>query len=137
MSVFRTTKEDREQLARDNLAFGDQLVETPVDPVALRAAGGKAKAVGVWRSRRFLVVLWIEPNTARRLTCQRTKIRPDGQWEDGITWDDLQRLKTEAGFGDAWAVEAYPPSADVVNVANMRHLWLLDAPPHYGWKAKP
>lgn len=46
---------------------------------------------------------------------------------DGITWDDLQWLKAAVGFGDREAVEVFPRDCDVVNVANMRHLWVLPA----------
>lgn len=43
------------------------------------------------------------------------------------------RLKAECGRGDKWAVELYPPDEAVVNVANIRHLWLLPEPPAFGW----
>lgn len=33
-----------------------------------------------------------------------------------------------------WAVECYPPQRYVQNVANMRHLWILDNEPRFGWK---
>jgi hypothetical protein len=120
----------RHQLDRDNLAYGDHLEEVPID----RIPAGGATPTRAWRSRRHLVVLWVTPDGQERLTLQRSKLRPDGQWVDGLTWDDLQRLKAEAGFGDRWAVEIYPPDASVVNVANLRHLWLLQAAPPYAWK---
>ena len=47
--------------------------------------------------------------------------RLDGK--DGISWDDLQRLKDEHLGPDALAVELYPPASRVVNEVNMRHLW--------------
>lgn len=53
-----------------------------------------------------------------RLSILRTSVKGD-RWTDGITWDDLQRLKFEAGYGDAWAVELFPADAEVVNVANI------------------
>jgi hypothetical protein len=56
------------------------------------------------------------------------------RWADGITWDTLQLLKRECGHGERWAVEVYPPDTDIVNVANMRHLWLLRAPPPFGFR---
>lgn len=40
-------------------------------------------------------------------------------------WSDLQRIKNEiAGEGRA-AVEVYPPASDVIDQANMRHLFVL------------
>ena len=88
-----------------------------------------------WCSRRYTVMLFLEGDRVR-LSCSVARVRDDGGWEQNISWDDLQRLKREAGFGDRWAVECYPPDFEVVNVANLRHLWLVDESPDFGW-AKP
>lgn len=104
---------------------------------------GPGQPVRVWRSRTHLAMLythsvrWAEPSTTR-LTVQRVRdaaFHPDRDPKGGISWDDLQRIKSECGFGDWWAVEVYPPDAEVIDVAPMRHLWLLgaDAPP-YAWR---
>ena len=89
-----------------------------------------------WRSRRFVVQLYEEPN-GTRLSVQRSTdsdpVRVVGR-ERPLNWDELMDAKREAGFGDRWAVEIYPPDAQVVNVCPMRHLWLLSAPPDYGWR---
>jgi len=88
-----------------------------------------------WRSSRFIVMLWIETNGARRLTVHSAEIDArTGENKDGITWDDLQKLKSEAGFGEVCAVEIYPPDDQLVYDHNMRHLWLLDAAPSFMWK---
>jgi hypothetical protein len=57
-----------------------------------------------------------------------------GRWLDGITWDELQHLKMLAGYGDRVAVEIYPPDSEVVNIANIRHLWLLNEVPTFMWQ---
>lgn len=70
------------------------------------------------------------------LTVNRT--RRDGRgWRDGITWDELQRVKNETIGPKFWCAEAYPPEDRVVNVANMRHLWVLEEPGHIGAVAFP
>ncbi len=69
----------------------------------------------------------------RRLTVNRVTIRGDGHWEQDIPWDDLQRCKREAGYGDWYALEIYPRDRDIVHIANMRHLWLLAEPLQLGW----
>lgn len=50
----------------------------------------------------------------------------DGNWIDGITWDELMEIKRQCGFGDRLAVEIYPPDEHIVNVANMRHLFICN-----------
>lgn len=69
-----------------------------------------------------------------RLTVCRCAVDDSGGWKEGISWDELMRLKDEAGFGDVACVELYPPNDDVVNVANLRHLWTLNEPPPWMWK---
>ncbi len=91
----------------------------------------------VWRSRKFLVQVYAEDNPAFpglvRLSICRVKIKVDGSWKDEIAWEDLMQIKRECGFGDRQAVEIYPPDQDVVNVANMRHLWVFAVPIPVGW----
>ena len=42
-------------------------------------------------------------------------------------WDDLQRIKNEIAGVDRAALEVYPVEAEVMNQANMRHLFVLPA----------
>lgn len=88
----------------------------------------------VWRSRGFMVQQFERLGQPVRLTIQRTTLRADGEWMDEITWDDLQRIKREIGYGDRFAVEAYPEDRDVVNIANLRHLWLMSETPAWAWR---
>lgn len=87
----------------------------------------------VWVSQQFLVQLVHEPN-AWRISVNRTALGRDGRWADGITWDELQAIKREIGFGDNYAVEVYPRDIDAVNVANMRHLWVPMGEGPVGWR---
>ena len=93
-----------------------------------------ARPIEVWQSREYLVQLFEEP-CGHRLTVCRVMLGVDGRWEDGLSWDELQRIKRATGFGDTYAFEIYPRDRDIVNVANMRHLWLLREPLPIGWFA--
>jgi len=91
----------------------------------------------VWRSKRFLVQLYNEdvpeyPGLIRLSVC-RSKLTKLNHWKDSISWDELQDIKRGIGFGDYYAVEVYPRDRDMVNVANMRHLWVLPLPLRIGW----
>lgn len=90
----------------------------------------------VWRNRKFMVLVYPEKDGIERLTCFKMLVKDDGsRFEDGITWDELQQLKKECGRGDRWAMEIYPAETKIVNVANMRHLWVLPEgqKPAMGW----
>lgn len=52
---------------------------------------------------------------------------------DGLTWDELQAIKRDVGFGDWHGLEIYPPDQQVVNVANIRHIWISPEPLWIGW----
>jgi len=95
------------------------------------------KPIKIWRSKHFLVQLWDASTAAYpgmlRLSVCRSAMRPDGHWEDGITWDELQAIKRELGYGDRYAVEIYPRDKDIEYVANFRHLWLPAEPLDIGW----
>lgn len=86
-----------------------------------------------WRSAKFLVQLFKEGNNFR-LSVNRCKIDKKGQWVGDITWDELMECKRQCGYGSLWATEVYPPDDQIVNVANMRHLFLVNEPPQYAWK---
>lgn len=89
----------------------------------------------VFRSKRFLVQCYQEKDGIVRISVNRTDIDPATMdFRDEITWDQLQEIKAQAGYAWKWASEIYPPEADIVNVANMRHLWVLPVAPDYGWK---
>jgi len=89
--------------------------------------------VKVYQNPVFFVQVYENPT---RITVSKNKHKMSIRgpiWEDGITWDQLQDIKDSIGYADKWFVELYPPIDEVVNVANMRHLWLIDAPKDYGW----
>lgn len=85
-----------------------------------------------WRSRFFLVQLF-KDGQHYRLSVNRCGIDAEGGWKGDITWDELMECKRQCGYGDHWAIEVYPPDEHVVNVANIRHLFLLEQPPACAW----
>jgi hypothetical protein len=87
----------------------------------------------VWRSRNYLVQAFNEAAGTVRLSVCRTKL--DGnRWQDGIAWEELQEIKADVGYADFDAVEVFPRQSDVVNVANMRHLWVMPDPVPFAWR---
>ena len=86
----------------------------------------------VYKSSEFLVQIFNLNNEPTRLTVNKVK-RKGNDWADGITWDQLMHIKRLLGYADKCAAEIYPPDKDIVNVANMRHLWIVDMP-DFAWK---
>jgi hypothetical protein len=92
----------------------------------------------VLRNKDFLVQLFRESASVVRMTVNRTMICNRGMWLEGISWDELQEIKSKVGYGHRDAVEVYPADKDVVNVANMRHLFVLsnDNNLDFIWRSK-
>lgn len=125
-----TTRAQRKQLARDNANQPNTLQEIP----RWRWPSQIAPLLRVLRSRDFLVQEFAADAPALvQLSVCRTTLAGD-RWQDGITWDELQRLKHECGYAGRDAVEVFPADADVVNVANMRHLWVMAEPVPFAWR---
>lgn len=91
------------------------------------------RPVQVWLGGGLMVQVFAD-RPCTRLSVSRTTTNGQGRWRDGITWDELQDAKSQIGMGDRWAIEIYPAEDDLCNVANMRHLWILDEAPACAWR---
>lgn len=126
--MMATTRAQRRQLERDNAKLPLVLQFVPPErwPLKLEGSGKVAEA---WRSRDYLVIVYNDHPGIQRLSVCRTivgtSLNGEDRWLDGIAWDELQRIKRETGRGHLDAVEVYPADRDIVNVANMRHLWVI------------
>lgn len=137
----RDLYQQRKAIAAESRGYPAHLVRIADDEWRERAArfvaSGMTQPLEVWRSRGFLVQVFAAAAPAvERLSVIRTTPERDG-WQQEISWDDLQRLKSECGRGDRFAVEVYPTDVDVVAIANMRHLWILAEPPAFAWRRDP
>jgi len=88
----------------------------------------------VWISKSFIAQVFVEEDGNIRISINRATKSPDGRWVDGITWDELQDVKGQIGRSQCAAYEVFPAEADVINVANMRHLWIPKEPLDFGWR---
>jgi hypothetical protein len=120
------------QLKVETKDYSDQLEMVPIKhwpPIK-----PKERIFAVFRSKKYLVQLYHEKEGIIRLSVCRTEVNNKLQWKDNITWDELQKIKKECGFAQCDAVEIYPAEKDLVNVANMRHLWVLSTPIMFAWR---
>ena len=128
--AIATNRAQRRQLAKENMKQPVILQEIPRSQWPNQAGEQKR----VLRSRDFLVQEFSADLPAIvRLSINRTLLSGE-RWEDGITWDELQSIKMQCGYGDFDAMEIYPADRDIVNVANMRHLWIMASPLKNAWR---
>jgi hypothetical protein len=122
-------KEAQAYLAKECAKYSDKFVLIPNPP-----QHQSESFVRAFRNCFFLVQEFNEQNDIVRLSIQRTRLNSKGGWLDGITWDEIQKIKDDIGYHDKCAVEIYPPKDSIVNVANIRHIFILPEPPKYMWK---
>lgn len=132
--MIQTTREQRRQLERENLRWPVAMHEIPRDEWPGSSLPTESQPIEFWRSRHFVAGVYQEAGGILRVSVNRAVMGPGGRWVDGITWDELQQVKREIGRGDRFAVEVYPADRDLVDVANVRHLWLLPEAPAFAWR---
>lgn len=93
----------------------------------------KSLRIQVWLSRDYLVQVFQEGAAIYRLSVCSTTPTAES-WADGLSWDDLMEIKRQCGFASQAAVELYPNDSNIVNVSNMRHLWVLPELPEFMWR---
>lgn len=85
----------------------------------------------IYRSKKYTVILWKQGIDHTLLLGQKFSISrnewdsKDRRYKDGLTWDEIMDIKREMGFGERTAIEYYPADSEVVNLANMRHIFLI------------
>lgn len=89
------SKQQRRELERENKKWPIALKLVPNHRWELKSF--EPNRVEVWRSQEFLVQVFIEKNQTLRMSVSRTEPDANGEWVDGISWDELQRLKREIG----------------------------------------
>lgn len=130
------SKEARNEMKKANARRPRKLVRWPLDQMTeLQRNNLPPGTKEVWLSQSFLVQV-VDDEGHTRISVNRTTCKPNGNWEDGISWDELQRIKHDVGYGDRSAVEVYPRDSDVIYDANIRHLWVLPQDNRIGWEAE-
>lgn len=126
---WSTLQRVRREMAKENSRRPTVLTPMPKDqwPILLGVA-----PVEVWLSSRFLAQVYEEAGGVLRVSVCRTRLDARGQWEENLTWDELMDVKRQIGRAEAYAVEVLPADSKIVNVANMRHFWILREP-LVGW----
>lgn len=127
--------EMNEAMLKESEKYGEDFAEIPKEHWAHKWTNDETvNRFKILRSKDFFVQLFRQGAGVIRITVNRTQLKAPGRWVDGITWDELQKIKSQLGYGHRDAVEVYPKDKDVVNVANMRHLWILPDPLGFIWR---
>jgi len=92
--------------------------ETITFPPGSAGSGWAAFITTAHRNRAFCVLDRIAEMGVRHLAVSSLSgVRP--------SWREMQRIKDDLAGPDATAVEVYPPQAEVVDEADMFHIWVL------------
>lgn len=131
----KISRADRRYLEAENKKWPATMKRVPEDQIPRdeSVVPRARQPIEVWRSNEFLAQIFAAPDGAERISVIRA--HHDGKnWKQNITWEEMQRIKSECGRGDRDAVEIYPADKDVVNVANLRHIFVLPQPFPLTWR---
>lgn len=96
--------------------------ETIPLPNGAPGGGGWTREVRkVHRNRIFAVLERPTTGAVHLAVSSLSGVRP--------TWHEMQRIKNEIAGTEATAVEVYPPAAEMVDGADMFHIWIVPALP--------
>jgi hypothetical protein len=96
--------------------------------------GNNLNRFACWSGDRVTVQGFAVPGDIIRLSVNRNERIPGSRlFAEGISWDELQTIKRECGYGDRFAVEVYPEDRHILNEFNARHIWLLPNRLSFAW----
>ncbi len=106
-----------ERKFRSNGQWGPwEKIDLTMSPVTAKGWAGQCHAV--MRNRVFAVLIRNDQTGIVHLAVSSLSgIRP--------TWREMQRIKNDIAGADATAIEVYPPQSNVVDEADMFHIWVL------------
>lgn len=122
--VLKTVpKKERDRLLRLERRFRDTGIWGKWETISLMPGqvgkGGFASTFTACHRNRVFSVLdrQAEAGVRHLAISSLSGVRP--------TWPEMQRIKNELAGEDATAIEVYPPQANVVDEADMFHIWVL------------
>lgn len=129
-------REMKRYLKKTSKKYPPCLVEIPYEELS-EELKKISKHLKLLRSNKFLVQIYSEDDPCLvRLSICRTAITGK-TWTGDITWDELMQIKRECGYEDFDALEVYPKDIDIINVTNMRHLFVMKEPVSFAWRNNP
>ena len=113
-----------ERKRRGSGAWGPWETKT-LPPALLSARGWLSQVTTVHRNRVFSVL-------DRALSSGHRHLAIASLSQERPSWWEMQRIKDELAGKEATGVEVYPPNGEIVDGANMYHLWIVPAPLPFG-----
>lgn len=115
----------KRKIEKENKKFSNRLEKIPSDDLPDHTDDTMLDA---YRSAEYLVQVFdvsdLMPGLIQ-ISVQRMMINRNGEFADGIPFDDLQIIKNEVGFSNYDAVEILPRHIDYYTKPNVRYIWVL------------
>ncbi|EHK57726.1 hypothetical protein MAXJ12_08384 [Mesorhizobium alhagi CCNWXJ12-2] len=133
--LMRYSRQERRQILKDEQRARSTGKWGPweVVPVTPDMMGGRGWTREITRAHRNGVFCVLE----RQLPSGVVHLAVTSASQQRPTWWEMQRIKNELGSETATAVEVYPPQSEVVDGADMFHIWLLPKPLSFSLYWKP
>lgn len=80
----------------------------------------------IFRSKKYTVILWKQNRIdgKQRFSISRNEWNSkERRYVGDISWDEIMEIKRQIGLGDVECWEYYPKDNEIINEANMRHIF--------------
>ena len=80
----------------------------------------------IFRSKQYTVILWKQNrfDGKQRFSITRNEwSSKERRYVGNISWDEIMEIKRQMGLGEVECWEYYPKDSEVINEANMRHIF--------------
>lgn len=99
--------------------------EEIITPNGVTLTGWGRQVSKVYRNKVFAVLYRNCESATHLAVSSLSGIRP--------TWHEMQRIKNDIAGRRATGIEVYPPAGEVVDEADMFHLWIVSSLPFTIW----
>lgn len=115
-------------MAKRRKVVGWTQVPSPKDKKLGSGWFGEINEVFVSNDKQYCVMLREIDTDMGKVThaCMRNQGSKETNWQGtDICWNEKQRIKNEIFGKEAIAIEVFPPESELVDEANMYHIWVL------------
>lgn len=106
--------------------YPDTLEKVPENDPNVPYSSHPEDIKAIFRSKKYTVILYkMNKITGRqRFSITRNEwSSKERRYVGNISWDEIMEIKRQIGLGDVECWEYYPKDSEIINEANMRHIF--------------
>lgn len=106
--------------------YPDELTKVSENDPDIPYSSHPEDITAIYRNKKFTVIVWKQNRYCKycKFTVSRNEwSSKERRYLDNITWDEIMEIKRAIGLGETQCWEYFPKDSEVVNEANLRHIF--------------